>query len=444
MKAKMRAKTKALLRSVNGYYVCVAALLVGAVGALAQQSTPPAEGGPSSHRAPATSLQLLLDEAERNNPEILAAGHGWKAAKTAVPAASALPDTGLSVQSFSVGSPRPGAGFDHSDFAYIGFGASQEFPYPGKRALRGQVAEREADAAREQADAVRRQITGRLKAAYFQLAYLQQMLGVLERNDQALSDVEKIAESRYRVGQGNQQDVLKAQLQHTRILEQTMMHHRDEGQLQAELKQLLGRPQPSPDVVAEPISVRALTLTATDLQAAVEQHNPDVLARAAMLNKADTQINLAKKEFLPDFNVQYMFERTGSSFPAYYVATFGINLPNRGRRKAELAKANEQREQANADLAAETQRQMAEVQSQYIVATTSAEQLKIYKEGLLPQSDATFRSALAAYQSNRQDFETLLSSFLDLLNLDLDYQRELATHEAALARIETLTGVTLP
>jgi outer membrane protein TolC len=435
---------KARFSYVNTTAVCAVVLLVGAAVAFAQQIPSPVAGQQTPVHASALSLKLLLDEAEHNNPEILAAHHGWKATASLARAASALPDTQLSVQSLSVGSPRPGAGLSHSDFAYIGFGASQEIPYPGKRELRGLVAQREADSASEQADAVRRRVADQLKTAYFQLAYLQQMLGVLERNDQALNDIEKIAESRYRVGQGNQQDVLKAQLQRTRILQEVMMHHRDEGQLQTQLKQVLGRPQDSPDIIAEPLIARALTYTAADLRAALQEHNPDMRARAAMLNKAETQISLAKKEFLPDFNVQYMFERTGSSFPAYYVATFGINLPNRGRRKAELAQANEQREQAYQELAAEAQRQMAEVQSQYVAATTSAEQLKIYEDGLLPQSDATFRSALAAYQSNRQDFETLLSAFLDLLNLNLDYQRELATHESALARIETLTGVTLP
>jgi outer membrane protein TolC len=84
---------------------------------------------------------------------------------------------------------------------------------------------------------------------------------------------------------------------------------------------------------------------------------------------------------------------------------------------------------------------LAEVQDQYVVAQTSAEQLKIYTEGLIPQSEATFRSALAAYQANRQDFQTLLSSFLDVLNLQVEYQRELADHESALAQLEALTGV---
>jgi hypothetical protein len=87
---------------------------------------------------------------------------------------------------------------------------------------------------------------------------------------------------------------------------------------------------------------------------------------------------------------------------------------------------------------------LSEVQQQFVRAKTSEEQLKIYSDGLLPQSEAAFRSALSAYQSNRQDFESLLSSFLDVLNLDLDYRHELVEHESALAELERLTGVDVP
>jgi len=413
---------------------------------LAQQLQPANNNTATSHSESAGSpspLPELVAEAEHNNPEILAAEHGWKAATQTASSASALPDTQVSIQSFSVGSPRPGAGLSNSNFAYVGLGASQEIPYPGKRGLRSEVAEHEADSLREQSESVRRQVLEKLKTAYFQLAYLQQTLGILQRNDNLLNDVEQIAESHYRVGQGNQQEVLKAQLQHTKILQEITMHHRDVGQLQAQLKQLLDRPQDSPDILTERSSARPLTYSAADLLKAAQEQNPDIRGRTAMAQKAQAQTQLAQKEFRPDFNVQYMFERTGSNFPAYYVATFGINLPNRGRRRAELAQANEQREQANQELRAETQRQLAEVQSQYVLAQTSAEQLKIYQEGLIPQSEATFRSALTAYQSNRQDFESLLSSFMDVLNLQLEYERELADHESALARLESLTGVTL-
>lgn len=388
-------------------------------------------------------LRDLVEEAQTNNPEIRAAEHGWKAASQATKSAAALPDTQVSVQSFSVGSPRPFAGFSNNNFAYIGLGASQEIPYPGKRKLRSIVAERETDSRRSQSESVRRQVVEDLKSTYFQLSYLHQTLAVLERHDKLLGDIEQSAESHYRVGQGSQQDVLKSQLQRTKILQEITMHHRDVGQLQARLKQLLGRPQDSPDVVTEPLSRHPLSKTSSDLLKQVQEQNPRVQSRAAMVNKADAQVDLAKRGFRPDFTVQYMFERTGSSFPAYYMANLSITLPNRGRRRAELAQVSEEREQANQELAAEMQRQMAEVQNQYVVVQTSAEQLKIYKEGLIPQSDFTFRSALAAYQSNKQDFGGLLSAFLDLLNLDLDYQRELATHESALARLESLTGVTL-
>jgi outer membrane protein, heavy metal efflux system len=398
--------------------------------------------GPQSHGSVLpVSLTDLIGEAERNNPEIAVAEHGYAAATYGARQRSALPDTQVTVQQFAVGSPRPFAGYTNSEFAYIGLGASQEIPYPGKRGLRGQVANREADVRRVQTESVRRTVTDKLKAAYFQLAYLQQTLSVLERNAQVLKDVERIVESRYRVGQGNQQEVLKAQLQSTKILQEITMHHREVGQLEAQLKQLLNRPQESPDIQTEPLVERTLTYSASDLLSLTKHQNPNVKAQEAMLAKSDSQVELAKKEFRPDFTVQYMYQNTDRKFRDYYMAGISITLPNRGRRKAELAEAEANRDQANKQLEAEVQQRLAEVQDQYVVAQTSTEQLKIYKDGLIPQSNVAFQSALASYQSNRQDFETLLSSFTDVLNLEIEYQRELAEHEVALARLEMLTGV---
>lgn len=399
-----------------------------------------AQEGQSMAAAP-VSLKDLIREAEQNNPEIAAAERGYAAATHGAPQASALPPTQITVQQFSVGSPRPFAGYTNSEFAYVGLGVSQEIPYPGKRSLRAQVANREADIRHVQIEPVRRTMTDKLKAAYFRLAYLQQTLSVLERNDQLLKDVEQVVESRYRVGQGNQQEVLRAQLQHTKILQEITMHHREVGQLEAQLKQLLNRSQESADIQTEPLVARVLSKSAGDLLNLTKQQNPDVQVQQTMLNKAEAQIALAKKEFRPDFGVQYTYENTDRKFRDYYMAGFSITLPNRGRRKAELAEAEANRDQASKQLEAEVQRRLAEVQDQYVVVQTSEEQLKIYKEGLIPQSDATFRSAMAAYQANRQDFQTLLSSFMDVLNLQLEYQRELADHEIALAHLESLTGV---
>jgi outer membrane protein, heavy metal efflux system len=435
--ARARSRGLALMR------LGIVLLLVSSGMAQQQGQQNAIAGGEPHSRSSviAVSLKDLIGEAERNNPEIAVAEHGYAAATHVARQGSALPDTQVTVQQFAVGSPRPFAGYTNSEFAYIGLGASQEIPYPGKRGLRGQVANREADVRRIQIESVRRIVTDKLKAAYFQLAYLQQTLSVLERNAKVLKDVEQIVESRYRVGQGNQQEVLKAQLQSTKILQEITMHHREVGQLEAQLKQLLNRPQGSPDIQTEPLAARSLTYCASDLLSLAKQQNSDVQAQQAMLAKTESQVELAKKEFRPDFTVQYMYQNTDRKFRDYYMAGFSVTLPNRGRRKAELAEAEATRDQANKQLEAEVQQRLAEVQDQFVVAQTSAEQLKIYKDGLIPQSNAAFQSALASYQSNRQDFETLLSSFTDVLNLEIEYQRELAEHEVALARLEMLTGV---
>ena len=431
----------------------VAALFFGVLGlagnAGAQEPTSPQRRTPESpgmaeHAGMPTSLRELIQEAEQKNPQIAASFHAWQASRNVPKQVSALPETQLSVQQFSVGSPRPFAGYSNSDFAYIGFGASQDIPYPGKRQLRASVAEHEAASMEAQTDSVRRTVVGNLKMVYFRLAYIQQTLGVLQRIDELLNQVQEASEARYRVGQGNQQDVLKAQLQHTKILQEIAHHHQEEGLLEAQIKQALGRPQESADIVAETLTIRRLPYSAAELLQKASEQNPDVHSKQASIRQRESQVELAHKNFRPDFNVQYNYEHTGSQTRDYYMATFGIRLPNRGRQKAELAEAQENQERARQELDAESQRVLSEVQQQYVRAKTSEERLKIYSDGLVPQSEATFQSALYAYQSNRQDFESLLSGFLDVLNLDLEYRNELVEHESALAELERLTGVDLP
>lgn len=421
--------------------LCLVFLAMGGTGLLAQ--TPQAMTTISSQPA-ITSLAALIEEAQRNNPEIRAMTHSYRAAGQMSRAAGALPDTQIMMQHLSVGSPRPFAGYTNSDFAYVGIGAAQEFPWPGKRKLRSDAAGLQAGVMKTQTEAVSRNIIEQLNSVYFRLAYLQQTLTILTRDDKLLSDMEQIAESRYRVGQGNQQEVLKAQLQHTRILQDINMRNREVGEQQALIKRLLGRGQDSPDVVAEPLRERALPPEPLQFAREAAENNADVAVRRAGLARADKLVELSRKEFRPDFGVQYMYQNTDRRFRDYYMATFTVTLPNRGRRRAELAQALEEQKAATASLDSEAQRSLAEVQAQYQIARLSAEQLKIYREGLIPQAQATLQAAVAAYQANRQDFETLLSSFRDVLDFEQQYQKELSEHESALARLESLTGVTLP
>jgi len=142
------------------------------------------------------NLQSLIGEARQNNAAIIAAERAIQTSEYMPKQASALPDTEVMVQSFSVGSPRPFAGYSNSDFAYIGFGAAQELPYPGKRALRGIVAQHLIAISRAEKDAVAWDVLTRLKLAYFQLAASQQLVAVLEQNQQRTDEIEQAAEIR--------------------------------------------------------------------------------------------------------------------------------------------------------------------------------------------------------------------------------------------------------
>ena len=388
-------------------------------------------------------LSQLLAEAGANNPQISAADHGARAARQMAPQVTTLPDPKFTYQQLSVGSPKPFAGYTNSDFAYIGVGASQELPYPGKLRLRGQVAERDADTKQAEVEVTKTSVAEAIKADYLQLAYLQQTLGILRQNEGVLDQLIQDATVHYQVGQGMQQDVLQAQVNRTKIVKEITMHHQQMGQLQAHLKGLLSRDQASPDIVTEDLIENPLKRTSAELLAMVRQSNPQIQVDASSVRKQDAQLASAKREGKPDFELGYMYQNTDRKYRDYYMFTFDVRFPRKTRVNAEIAEATERRSESQQTLNAHLQQQLAEVQEGYVKATSDEELLKEYREGLVPQSDAAYRATLNAYASNREQFIHVLSYFTDLLSLKLEYAQTLVDHEAALAHLETLTGATL-
>jgi outer membrane protein TolC len=123
--------------------------------------------------------------------------------------------------------------------------------------------------------------------------------------------------------------------------------------------------------------------------------------------------------------------------------TFDVRFPRKKRVNAEIAEAMEERAESQQTLEGHLQQKLAEVQQEFVQATSDEELLKEYREGLIPQSDAAYRATLSAYASNREQFIHVLSYFTDILNLKLEDAQTLEDHEAALAHLESLTGATL-
>jgi cobalt-zinc-cadmium efflux system outer membrane protein len=430
-----RLSCGALSRSISVILLSV----VLAAHAFAQES-------PTSHTGSFTSLSQLLVEAEKNNPQIEAARQGWQAAKKVPTQVSTPPDPQFFLQHVSVGSPRPFAGYTNSDFAYLGLGVSQDIPYLGKLRLKGEIAKRDADVSQQQIESVRRAVLAELKGVYFQLAYLTKTLTILEEDGELLKQVEQAADARYRSGMGTQQDVLQAQLQKTKLLREIAMHHLQVGKLEAQLKQLLNRSQESPDIQPAALLETPLVQTYADLLAAAQVQNPEIASAQKMIERQSLQVDLARKDFYPDFNVQYMWQRTDPvQFRAYYMLSVGIKVPIYRSRKQrpELAQAESEQLRARSELQAQSQQLAGDLRSQYVIVQQTSELLKIHREGLSPQARSEFQAGIAAYQSNKQDFQALLMAFLDVLHLDEDYWQNMAEYETAVARIEQLTGLSL-
>jgi cobalt-zinc-cadmium efflux system outer membrane protein len=415
--------------------------------AVAIQIIPPSGWAQERDRAietPASSDQLraLVDEGLAHSPVVLAARSHWRAQMKVPIQAATPPDPQLSLQHFTVGSPQPFSGLETSDFYYTGFGASQDIPGPGKLRLQSSEAEKDAEYAKHRYEAAQRLVEEKIKEIYFELFYHRKTLVILDRNQDELRQIQQIAETRYRVGQGLQQDVIRAELQTTEILKEHAMHHQEEDQEQLELKRLLGRDPDSRNIEIGEIEMTHRQLDSSQLAELAGSGSPDLAADRAMEARSAEALKLAHQGYWPDFTVGYSYEKTGPGFRDYYMLNLGAKIPLYFWRKQTPAieqaalEAESAREQTQA-----TQLQVStEAESSLVAMRTADRIMSIYRDGLIPQAEASEASAMAAYRVGKVDFQTLLSSILDLQNLRQEYYRSLADHEIAVAKIQQVIG----
>jgi cobalt-zinc-cadmium efflux system outer membrane protein len=391
---------------------------------------------------PQPVLDGLVQEALVQSPMIAAARKHWQALTKVPIQVSTLPDPTVGLQQLTVGSPQPFSGYETSDFYYTGFGISQDVPGPGKLGLRARQAEQEAESAHDTFLMRQREVTEQVRETYFNLFYLRQMLDSLHETQADVDRIVATAEAQYQVATAQQQDVLKAQLEQTEILTDLEMNQEEFAQGQANLKAILGREQDSADIAIAEIAPTTLTISDSRLRQLALANSAALQQAQAMEGESDTALAMAKRDYLPDFNVGYAYQKTGPGLRDYYMLSVGVKVPLYFWRKQTPAveQAALEKESVTADSYSKRLSVLADLENQVVTLRTSDRVLRLYTDGLIPQAEETLTSSTAAYRVGKVDFQTLLSSVVDVLRVKQEYFRTLADHEIAVAKIRQTIG----
>ncbi len=384
---------------------------------------------------PRLSLQSLINELTDRNPEIKAARQRWEAAKAVVPQVQTLPDPKL-----QFGYQRMPMTPPEVQGAMYGFG--QEVPFPGKLRLRGEVATKEAERLEQEYGATRLRLIANLKQAYFDLHFVHKSIDIVERNKVLLIQFEKTAKARYSVGQAAQQDVFRAQVEISRVLDRLAVLEQQKESLHAAINRLLNRPPADPLGTPQEIQVPLLTLPLTELSRRAEAFSPILQASAKGIERGEQAVALARRQFYPDFDVSALGTRNDKINDNGYQVMVGIKIPlfYESKQRQGVKEALSGLSSAKEDLTAARQDVLFQVKDAYAQTQRAERLIAILRDAIIPQSALALQAAQAGYSVGKVDFLTLLNSLLTLQESQLELHGEMVAHEKAVARLEAVTG----
>ena len=391
----------------------------------------------------AQSLRLgeLYDEVQRESPRVAAAQALVRAAEARVSSAKLPPDPQLQLgfMNYTLPGLRPMDVLGMTQLQLM-----QMVPVAGKLGLSGRVASSQASAQAERARDVQWELRSDVAMAFYDLYQTDQRLEVMRETLRLLQDIRRTADAMYRVGEGRQADVLRAQVEIARMVEDTVRMTTMRTGMAARLDALLNRPSheplPSPALPAFPDSVPSMD----SLVSLAEKGRPMLRAGERDLQAADVQARLARREIWPDLTIGLQYgtqsgemgtERMGSLMVGASVPVFA------GRRQLRMREETDaMRQMAAADLAAMRADTRARVAEAYASLTRARNLSTLYRTTVIPQTEATVASSLAAYRVGGVDFMTLLDNRMTVNT----YRQELFALDAeqgkAWADLEMLVG----
>jgi len=392
--------------------------------------------------AGAQPLPSLVEEALRNNREILAAQKRYEAARQRPSQASSLPDPTVSVGYTSNGGPWPVAGIGREATSNAGLTVSQEMPFPGKRKLRGEIAAKEADAEFEQYLAVRLNVVSRLKQAYHELHHATVGIAFVKRYQDVLRNILRISEARYAVGRAAQQDVFKAQTQFSIFETQLLRYEQERDSKEIEIGALLNRPATGRIEVPEDMAPGELTVTLDEMLAHARTQAPALTREQKVVERSELAANLARKSYYPDYTVSGGYFNQGGLPPMWqFRVDFKLPAWFGTKQRAEVNERVFTASQARHDYEAADVGIQASIREQYTLAATARKLVNLYQKSVIPEAQLALESSLAGYQTGALDFLSVFSNFMNVVDYELMSHEEVMQFHVALAKLEELSGM---
>jgi outer membrane protein TolC len=411
----------------------------------------------------APTVDSLVASALVVSPKLRAAQERIRAAKARVEPAGTRPDPMLmaGIQNFPVSEP----GF--RDFMTMKMvGVAQAIPYPGKLFLSTRAAAHELAAVEAELDGARLEVEQEVRDAYYELAYLDRALEIVERNRRLLLDFMTVTETKYGVGTGGQEEVLRVRVELARLGEESVALLEQRRSTQARLNAELDRSSETPvteATIPQRVARAAIADSAANirfasatmgaraadsplpplhtLQVAALGQNPMLRAHEARIDAQRAREALARKQHLPDFDVSLSYgQRDG--FSDMISAQVSIPIPlQRGRKQDQLViEARAERSSLEAEHHDQENVLRAEVARLHGQLERDRAQLALYVKAILPQGRAALTSATAGYQVGRAEFLTLLDAQATLFNYELTYFRVLSDFAKTLAELKRVVG----
>ncbi|MDY6861960.1 MAG: TolC family protein [Thermodesulfobacteriota bacterium] len=389
------------------------------------------------------SLKSLIDKALKENPILLAKANQISSLKERIPQASTLPDPKL-----KLGLVNLPESFDFNDegMTQKQISLSQKFPFPGKLSLNKEMALKdlkglEAEFAYQQLET----ISG-VKNIFYSLFFIERAIEITGKNKSTLINFLEITRARYSVGKGIQQDVLKAEVELSRMLEKLVILKQQRITITAKMNTLLNRPPSTPLEGKTEIFRTPFNLNPEEIKNSSLEDHPLLRSIEFIREKAEIAYNLALKDYYPNFEVNFSYgqreDSLNNSRPDFYSGFVGINIPiwyktkqNRKVKETEynISSVISRYKATQNDLQFEISKLLAEIDQ-------NSHLLDLYQGGIIPQANHTLDSSIAGYQVGTIDFLTLLTNLLTLYKYELEYYKVLTDREKNLADLELAAG----